>query len=263
MKQNIMLEGPVGAGKTHVLRTIIENTNKNLIVIPTEPGIHNILGDLPLNRCHWHYVTPASTPWKTLISNAKTVNTNDMATLQRLPGLNRNQYQQYIELLGVLNNFKCEREGCNFECGPVDEELDENWVLAIDGLSGLSIMAMDLVVGAKVIKTQPEWGAAQQMVLKLVQKLCYDTKCNFVLNAHIERQLDELTGGTHKTVSTLGNKLAPELVKPFDEIIYAKRKGEDFVWSTTESGVDLKTRTLGWGDDFPPDYKKLLEGEIH
>ena len=86
----------------------------------------------------------------------------------------------------------------------------------------MSQMAMDLTVGSKPIVTQPEWGAAMNTILRLVRKLCYDTKCTFVFNAHLERQDDELTGGTHKTVSTLGNKLAPEIIKPFDEVIYHK-----------------------------------------
>ena len=261
MKFNILLVGPVGTGKTTALRTIVENSGKELFVVATEPGIENILGktsvwgELPPDKCHWHYVSPAEVSWDILAMNAKLVNTTSMSDLQKMPAMNRNKFQQFIELLSTLANFKCDRTGEEF--GPVDE-WGEDRVLAIDGLSGISQMAMDLVVGSKPIKTQPEWGAAMDTILRLVRKLCCDTKCTFILNAHLERQLDETGGGTHLTISTLGNKLAPELIKPFDEIIFTKRIKDEFFWSTTEMQVDLKTRILGWGDNFPPDFNQFF-----
>jgi hypothetical protein len=264
MKYNIMIVGPVGTGKTTALRTIVEDCGKELFVVATEPGIQNILGEsatagpLPKEKCHWHYISPAEIDWKVLETNAKLVNTMSMADLQKMPAANRNKFQQFVELLSVLANFKCDRTG--EEYGPVDS-WGEDRVLAIDGLSGISQMAMDLVVGSKPIKTQPEWGAAMDMILRLVRKLCYDTKCTFVMNAHLERQIDETGGGTHLTVSTLGNKLAPELIKPFDEIIFAKRVAEKFTWSTMEMQVDLKTRILGWGDSYEPTYKHFFKDE--
>ena len=44
MKYNILLVGPIGTGKTTALRSIVEECNKKLFVIATEPGIENILG---------------------------------------------------------------------------------------------------------------------------------------------------------------------------------------------------------------------------
>ena len=264
MKYNILLVGSIGTGKTTALRTIVEECNKKLFVISTEPGIENILGNeakegpLPEDMCHWHYISPAEVDWKILISNAKLVNTLSMGDLQKMPAANRNKFQQFIELLTVLSSFKCDRTGEEF--GPIDD-FEEDVVLAIDGLSGMSQMALDLTVGSKPIVTLPEWGAAMNTVLRLVRKLCYDTKCTFVLNAHLERQKDELTGGEHKTVSTLGNKLAPEMVKPFDEIILTTRAGDKFNWSNIEMNVDLKTRVLEWRDDYVPTFKHFFPEE--
>ena len=261
MKYNILLVGPIGTGKTTALRTIVEECNKKLFVVATEPGIENILGDkakggaLPKEMCHWHYISPAEVDWKILITNAKLINTLSMSDLQKMPAANRNKFQQFIELLTVLSNFKCDRTGEEF--GPIDG-FEEDVVLAIDGLSGMSQMALDLTVGSKPIVTQPEWGAAMNTILRLVRKLCYDTKCTFVFNAHLERQDNELTGGTHKTVSTLGNKLAPEIVKPFDEILSANRTADKFTWSNIEMNADLKTRVLEWRDDYTPTFKHFF-----
>lgn len=263
---NIMIVGPVGSGKTTALRSIVEDCGKELFVIATEPGIEQILGKtaakgaLPEDKCHWHYVSPAEIGWDVLAKNAQLVNRLSIADLQKMVDPNRSKFTQFIELLGTLADFKDDRTGESF--GAVDS-WDDSRVLAIDGLSGISQMAMDLVVGSKPVKTQPEWGAAMDTLLRLVRKLCYDTKCTFVLNAHIERQLDETGGGTHLTVSTLGNKLAPELIKPFDEIIYTKRTQGKFYWSTTQMQVDLKTRVLGWGDEFTPTFKHFFKGELN
>ena len=264
MKYNILLVGPIGTGKTTALRTIVEECNKKLFVIATEPGIENILGKeakegpLPEDMCHWHYISPAEVDWNILISNAKLINTLSMGDLQKMPAANRNKFQQFIELLTVLSGFKCDRTGEEF--GPVDD-FKEDVVFAIDGLSGMSQMAMDLTVGSKPIITQPEWGAAMNTLLRLVRKLCYDNKCTFILNAHLAREKDELTGGERKTVSTLGNKLAPEIIKPFDEIISTNRTVDKFTWSNIDIQTDLKTRVLEWRDDYTPTFKHFFPEE--
>ena len=261
MKYNIMAVGPIGTGKTTALRTLVEKCNKKIFVVATEPGLENILGDnskggaLPEDMCHWHYISPADVSWDILKTNAKLINTMSMGDLQKMPAANRNKFQQFIELLSVLSDFTCDRTGESF--GPVDE-FPEDVVLVIEGLSGVSQMALDLTVGSKPIVTQPEWGAAMNTVLRVIRKLCYDTKCTFIINAHLERQADETGGGTHLTVSTLGNKLAPHLVKPFDEIFLTKRTGNKFVWSTTELQVDLKTRVLDWSDSYTPTFKHFF-----
>lgn len=259
MKHNIIICGEVGSGKTYSLRSVVENTDKTLFVVSLEPGIENVLGHLPKDRLKWHYVPPAHVDWDILLKNAKLVNTMDMSSLQKMPGMNRSNYRQFVSLLMTLAEFTDDRnEGESF--GMVDN-WGEDKVLAIDGLSSLSTMALQLVVGAKPLITQPEWGAGMNTVLRFIEKLCSDLKCSFILNAHVEKQLDELHGGTITTISTLGNKLAPELIKPFDEIIYSERRDSDFVWSTIQRGVTLKTRTLGWGDEFKQDFSLILNKE--
>lgn len=259
---NIMNIGPIGTGKTTTLRTVVEECEKELFVIATEPGIENILGDkskegeLPKDKCHWKYISPAEVEWDTLIKNANLVNTSSMGDLQKLPGINRHQFQQFIALLETLSDFTCDRTEESF--GPVDD-WPEDRVLAIDGLSGISQMALDLTVGSKPIVTQPEWGAAMNTLLRLIRKLCYDTKCTFILNCHLERQHNETTGTERLTASTLGNKLAPELLKPFDEVIFSKRQIDKFYWSTIESDIDLKTRLLEFRDDHSPTYANFFK----
>ncbi len=261
MKYNILLVGPVGTGKTYSTHTFIE-AGKELFILSTEPGIETILGEwgklgIDMSKVHYTKVMPASIGWDVLIEEAERTNLLTMTQLQNTQSPNKSEFKQFIDVYGALANFT-DQHGEEF--GAVDE-WDDSRVIMIDGLSGLSRMALHLVVGSKPIKTLPEWGCAMGNLQNLIEKLCDDTKCTFVLVSHVERQKDELTGGTHLTLSTLGNKLAPELVKLPDEIIYTKREGGKFRWSTIESGIDLKSRRLPWSDDIEPTFVQMFEGE--
>lgn len=251
-KTNVLLLGPIGTGKTHALRTVY-GAGHRLLTLATEPGIDKILthGEL----CHWHYVPPADPDWHAMTDNAHKVNTLTQETLMKMPGVNRQEYRQFIEVLNVCSNFTCDI--CGEAFGPVDA-LPANSVLACDGLSGLSIMAMDLVAGGKPVKTQADWGVAMDNLERLLLKLCTATKCSFVLCSHLDREVNELTGGTTIMVSTLGRKLAPKVPRFFDEVVACRREGQNFFWSTTAMNTDLKARRLPFSDEIPPDFGPLL-----
>lgn len=252
-KTNTILMGPIGTGKTTALRTVPE-AGHQLLVLATEPGIEHILDHGPL--CHWHYVPPAAEDWHTLTDNAVKLNTMTIESLIKAPWPPRRDYQQFIQLLRSCASFECDYCGKDF--GPVDGLTDG--MFAIDGLSGLSKMSMDLIVGGKPIASQPEWGAAMGNIERLIMKLCGDTKCSFTLISHVEREVDEVTGGTRLMVSTLGRRLAPKIPKMFDEVVLCRRQGSNFYWSSIDNGVDLKVRRLPFRDDIVPDFAPLLNG---
>lgn len=252
-KTNTILIGPIGTGKTTALRSVVKAEHP-LFVLATEPGIQHILthGEL----CHWMYVPPAAEDWHTLTDNAEKLNTLSTEQLIKTAWPKRTDYRQFIQLLRSCADFRCDECGEHF--GPVDK-LPSSAMFAIDGLSGLSKMSMDLVAGGKPIASQPEWGAAMGNIERLIQKLCGDTQCSFTLISHVEREVDEVTGGSRLMVSTLGRRLAPKIPKMFDEVIYCRRQGANFYWSSTEPGVDLKVRRLPFSDTIPPDFAPLLQ----
>jgi len=166
----------------------------------------------------------------------------------------RNYFEQFIKR--VLINFEDQRTSKTF--GSVGQ-WGPNRVLAVDGLTGLGRLAMSHVIGNKPVRSQADWGIAQDAVEPLINQLCDGVKCHFVLLAHIERETDQITGGTKVTVSSLGRALAPKLPSMFSDVILAVRNGKVWTWSTANPMADLKTRNLEYAENITPDFKLILD----
>lgn len=251
---NTMLVGATGSGKTYCIRTLVD-AGITPFCLFTEPGFSSVLGDIPKDKLHWCYIPPANPSWASMIDSATKINTLSFESLAKLKDINKRDYAQFIEVLGMLANFKCARTGEEF--GPVDK-WDSSRAIVVDSLSGLNIMAMSLVVGSKPTKAMSDWGVAMDNLERLIQKLCTDTKCHFILTAHLERESDEVTGGIQLMASTLGRKLAPKIPRFFDDVINCQRNGTAFTWSTASMNVDLKARNLPIADNLEPSFVPLI-----
>jgi hypothetical protein len=254
---NLMLLGPSGSGKTTAIRTWLDADIQPFVLF-TEPSFEVIGDDLcPAGRgIHWNYIAPSAPDWADMMDSAKKINTLDLKTLSGLSDIKKTKYQQFIEVLTLCNNFTC--KGCKKSFGDIST-WDTSRAFVIDSLSGINAMAMNLVVGSKPVKAMSDWGIAMDNEERFIQKLCVDKQCHFMLIGHTEREVDEITGGTNITVSTLGRKLAPKLPRFFSDVVLAKRDGSKFFWSTTAIGVDLKARNLEFSDTLQPVVKQLID----
>lgn len=257
-----LLIGAPGSGKTTSLTTFIE-AGLELFVLITDPGGEEALLDamerkgLPIDKLHWHYVAAASPSWNTLIKMADTIKVLDYKGLTEIKaGIEKKDYQQFLELIKAMQNFVCDRTGEEF--GPVDH-FGPDRAFAVDSLSGINEMAMDMLIGAKPAAHQGEWGVAMNAEVKLVKKLCSDLRCFFCLTAHIEKEMDETIGRPMIMVSALGRKVAPKLPKDFSDVVQAYREGAEFFWSTTSANVDLKARTLPLSGKLPPQFGQVVD----
>lgn len=257
-----LLLGPVGTGKTTALTTFIE-AGIELFVIGTDPGFEESIldaiheKDLDINKFHYQYIAPASADWTALINNAEMINKMGYDTLSSLKqGMNKSSYTQFLELLRALSNFTDHRTGREY--GPVDD-FPENVAFAIDSLSGINVMAMDMMIGGKPTAHQGEWGVAMNAEEKLILKLTSDLKCFFVLTAHIEKEPDIVTGVPIIMVGALGRKLAPKLPRTFSDVILTVKEGNKFTWSTAALNVDLKARSLPIKDGLTPSFGQIVD----
>lgn len=250
---NTLLLGESGSGKTYSLRTLVD-AGLELFVVQTEPG-GTVLEDLPKDKYHRHYIAPAAPSWSAMLDSVTKINTLSMKALASMEGINKREYAQFAQVISTLGNFTCDRCGESF--GDVST-WDSNRVLVIDSLSGLNIMAMDLVVGSKPTKSMADWGIAMDNLGRLINKIITDTRCHFVLTAHLEPERDEVTGRVVNMPSTLGRKLAPLLPRFFDNCIHTVREGTNFKWSTATANTALKARDLPIDDNLKPTFTQLI-----
>ena len=259
---SILLQGEPGAGKTTALATLAAS-GLELFVVITEPGgeASLIAGcemyDVSLNKVHWHYIPPATTPWSSLKAMARKINTQTYEDLAGLKsGIEKTKFQQFIELLSVLSDFKCDRTGESY--GAVDTWGPER-ALAIDSLTGISIMSWNLTVGLKPTAHMGEWGVAMNAIERLLEKLCSDLDCFFALTGHLDRETDEITQSTKLMVGTLGRKLAPKIPRLFDESILVRVKDGKFLWTTSSNQAVVKSRSLPLKAELSPTFKPIIK----
>jgi len=116
-----------------------------------------------------------------------------------------------------------------------------------------------MVVGDKPNMHMGEWGIAMTLIEKLVLNLCSGLRCMFILTSHLEREVNEITGATQTMASTLGKKLAPKLPRFFSEVVMTYKQDNNFYWSTSTTGVDLKNRALPVSDKLPPSFAPIID----
>lgn len=262
---NVLIEGATGTGKTHALGTAAEAVGEaggEFFALFTESGLETLLGfwtdrKLPVPPyVHWHVLARPQGSFTTLAESAGLINTLAQESLHKLQDPKRTQHNQFVSLLKALASFEDHRTGANF--GAVDS-WGPNRVLAMDSLTGINPIALSLVVGGKPVKSQADWGIAQDQIEKLIRQLTDGCKCHFLLTAHVEREVDQVFGGIKITVSTLGRALAPKIPPMFSDVILSQREGTKFLWSTANTQADLKARNLPIADGLAPNFAPIFE----
>lgn len=258
---NILLEGPTGTGKTHSIGTLVD-AGVEVFYLALEPGLESLIGywtdrqmQVPPNL-HWNFLSMNTGGFKALIESSKTVGDMDQDSLYKLKDFSRSTRNYFHKLLETLNNFPDQRDGKTY--GPVDS-WGPNKAIILDGLTGLGDAAWSMVIGNKAMKSQADWGIAQDHIDKLLNLLCNGCKCHFVLLAHVERETDAITGGSKVTVATLGKALPPKIPPKFSDVILTNRMGNKWSWSTAALTVDLKTRNLPIAEGITPDFKQIID----
>ena len=117
---------------------------------------------------------------------------------------------------------------------------------------------MSMVVGGKPVRSQSDWGIAMDQVEKLLLYLTDSCRCHLILLAHIERETDQVLGGSKITVGTLGQKLAPKIPPMFSDVILTERENTSWNWNTAHAQADLKTRNLPYAAKLPSDFGKIF-----
>ena len=261
---SVLLQGASGAGKTSSIVTLLE-AGLEVFVIGTEPGFVDSLIDrtrelkLPIDKLHWTSVLPATDGWDALDEMVTKIGSLDFEGISKIKGIGKDKTRVPAQkFLMALKDFQCERT--QQPCGSFTD-WDNSRALVIDSLSGLSTIAWYLTVGNKPTGAPGEWNIAMNFIEALLMKINSDRQCYFVLTAHIEKEMDEITGVQRVMTSTLGRKLAPKIPRFFSEVVYAQRGGTPpFRWSTIDASADLKNRVLPVSPSLLPTFVPVVEG---
>jgi hypothetical protein len=248
--------GDSGTGKTHSIQTLVQAGITPMVMF-LEQGMETIGPLFDGKKAHYRFIKAHNANWGQLKEIAKAVNQMSLESLSKMQDNSKAKYVGFMEVITSCNDFKC--DCCGKSWGDITSWGPER-ALVIDGLSGLSDMAMSLGVGMKPVRSLPDWGIAQNTIKMLLGPLVSDTRCTFVLIAHLDREKDEITGGTTLMVKTLGAKLAPDIPKMFSDVIMAERQGTKFSWSTAASNSVTKTRNLEIKAGLDPSFVPLIEG---
>lgn len=253
-----MLMGPPGSGKTTALGTLPScSPSLNTFALFLEPSGMSMLNHVPDDRFHWKYIPASSAGWDALKNAANSLNAFTQKALQGMSNVDNNKYRQFIDLITALTNLTCDRCGRSFGNS---EKLGTDWVVALDSLSPLNDMAMDLVAGGKPFKSESDWGAGIEMEKKFLNMLTLGHRCHFVLLAHTSRETNPETQIERITPAALGRKFPTEIGRFFDDIPYAHiTQGNQFKWSTIVTGVDSKSRRLPLGKDYDPSFVPIFQ----
>lgn len=258
---NILLVGSTGTGKTYSIRTMV-NAGLEVFVQFLEPGFREVIGDISCEQgLHWNYIPTAAESWQTLRDSAKKLNTMSFKMLADMTDINRSKYQQWFQMIDNMNNFHCQR--CNKYFGDVDTWGPDRAIVN-DGLTGLSQIAMALIVGNKPAKNLSDWGTSQDNLEVYLRKMVSTTRCWYVQMAHPERETDEVLGITSIMVSTIGRKLPPKVPLFFSDAIQTTRiLGTDgkpaWRWSTVTPNMDLKARNVPWDMNMEQNFQPIIE----
>jgi hypothetical protein len=261
--------GAPGSGKTYALITLLKSGLKVFIICTEPDGLSSLLDAcaaerIPLTNLHWTVCQPTSAGWGALKEMAKTISDLGYEDITKIKsGVGKGQTRDAaMKFLSSCENFTCERTGINF--GDITQ-LGDDCAIVLDSLSGLNTIAMMAAQGYKPAAHQGEWGVAMNFIENLILKLTSDRKAFFILNAHVEKEENLISGASQIMASTLGRKVAPKLPRFFSEVIYSKRTVNDnntpiFLWSTADKQADLKNRTLPVATALIQDYAPIVEG---
>lgn len=260
----ILNGGPTGVGKTHALGTLVADWNGSKWIPHKEPKVtlfilfteqsQEVLAGIPPSHLHWVYCPASATSAQSLLIKTSNLVDSDWDFIIKGADGNKRDCTAIKKFGGALVDFVCDRDGESYG-SPSNWGTDK--VLAVDGLTGLNRMARQTIIGQYVYLSQPQWGAAQQVEHSWIL-LLQNLPCHVILNCHVERITNELTGEVLIQPNLLGKKLGPEIGGDCTDVIFSFRRDKDFLWATERSGVDTKARIFPWTDGMFQNYQPIL-----
>lgn len=263
----ILLEGPSGSGKTHSLGTLVDWAAKQTPPIPvhvvfTENGLETLLGfwtkrKVPVpSNLRWHVIRTSAITMEALIAGAVQTGKLTMDTLFKSIDPDRHKNNPWENFLRCFSDLPDDRTG--EKCGNIGA-WGARTVLVNDSLSETANACMRMVTGSKTSASLPEYGVAQGNLINWLRYMTQSFQGTFVMTAHVQRQMNEVTGSQQLMTKAIGKAMADDIPPLFSETIYTVREGSNWYWDTAAAGVDTKTRYLPIQSKIPPNFALIMD----
>lgn len=273
----ILLQGDSGSGKTYALGTICDwaaaqNPPFDVRVLFTENGLETFKSywldpptdpngkplrpprEVPANIA-WHVAAPGAQSLSSLKEAAQKVGLLSYKSLTEMVDPNRGTSNPAYKMLEALENFPDDRTGKKL--GNIGTW--SNRVIFInDSLSETAEAYKRMATGNKPVMSQPEYQVAQNNLMNFLRFLTQAGQFTLVMTAHLQKQVNELTGGTTLMTSAIGKAIADDIPKLFSEVLYAYREGLGWYWDTSAPNVLTKTRYLPIRAKIAPDLGFIM-----
>lgn len=263
----IILEGPSGSGKTYAIGTLVDwaarqSPPRPVHVIFTENGLETLLGywtrrkqPVPANL-RYHVVRTPALSLAALTEGAKKVGQLSYEALTKSIDPDRAKNNPWEKFLITLADVPDDRTGTKHgnigEWGP-------DTILVNDSLSETANACIRMVIGNKPTTSQPDYGVAQNNLINWLRYMTQAFRGTFVITAHVQRQINEITGTTQLMTKAIGKALADDIPQLFSETIYTSREGTNWWWDTAAANVDTKTRYLPIASKIQPNFAQIMD----
>lgn len=263
----MLIFGESGTGKTFCTRTLLDAGYKVRFLAAE----NNAITGTTIAMQHWEEEHKKKIPegdFALMIPNRPKRSLKDLVASQeqfigktldsqfKSADPKRKNYTRYLEVLKATVNFVDSTTAMNY--GSVDDWGDDT-VLVIDSLTILCEAIKQSVIGGKLAVSQPEWGVMQGILVEFLRQLTEDIKCNVVVIAHPNKEIDPVLGVQRIYPANLGQALNNKLPTYFTEVVWAFREKQNFYWSTDHRQAVTRNTMLPIKDKMEQDFR-LLKG---
>ena len=251
-----LLSGDAGSGKTESLKTYIKAGVTPFVVVTEQSSISTLMKGINKGDAHYIHIPPTTEGWAAMKQQAQKMTMMQWESMIEYVDPNKRKFDSWVRIIDACTNFKCDWTGEEF--GDITDWGPDR-AFCVDSLTGLNKSAMQLIIGGRLIRSQPQWGAAQETEMSLIYEWVENLNCFFAMTTHLERREDTLHGGITLNPKALGKAIGPDIPPLFSDAICCKREGGRWFWSTDEHNMKLKAQNVPWSSEIEPDFKIIVD----
>lgn len=267
----VLVQGDSGTGKTYSIGKLVDwaaaqTPPIQVSVLFTENGLETLLGywrtppggaaprEIPANLS-WHEVASATLDLGALTSAIKLVGDLSYESLTKVVDGDRGRRNPAHKILESLADFPDDRTGRKL--GNIGKWGSDR-ILCIDSLTELADAYIKTNIGTKPVMAQNEYQVAQINLLNFIRYLCGPSqKFGLVMTAHIQKQVNEVTGAVNLMTKAIGRAISDDIPKHFSDVLYCYAEGANWYWDTAASNVVRKTRYLPINNKIAQDLSRI------